>query len=136
MEYYRCSLCRCQLLAFYNLCISVDVLYMLPLVVCVVWPGYLLELLSVEGGFLLGTPILIWIVANTALVLGMSLPSSTHGLAAIVSCNGCTLRNCEYRKACGLCCLCYLLQHSALRRQAIVLFLQLFIQCKRLRHVS
>lgn len=54
MEYYRCSLCRCQLFAFYDLCISVDVLYMLPLIVCVVRSGYLLELLPVEGGFLLG----------------------------------------------------------------------------------
>lgn len=54
MEYYRCSLCRCQLLAFYDLCVSVDVLYMLPLVVCVIRPGYLLELLSIEGSFLLG----------------------------------------------------------------------------------
>lgn len=53
MEYYRCSLCRCQLLAFYDLCVSVDILYVLPLVVCVVRSGYLLELLSVEGGILL-----------------------------------------------------------------------------------
>ena len=53
MEYYRCSLCRRQLFAFYDLCVSVDVLYMLPLVICIVRPGYLLELLSAEGGFLL-----------------------------------------------------------------------------------